>query len=198
MLEKKPQIKDSQIKSSLKWHILRLLRLKSGTREELIHKLNDMYLGYWQVNNDLIQACLDRMRKEGLISCADRYEITKNGLDALVTRERESQKHDMKLFSKEGCASYSLWGNVGLSALEFAVGFLSGSIGLIADAVHTAVDILASAITWIGIRIRKEAQAGVIGGIVLFGIGGFIIYESISKIFEGAAGPGELCRTLAA
>ena len=66
---------------------------------------------------------------------------------------------------------YSLWGNVGLSALEFIIGFLSGSIGLIADAIHTAVDIIASAITWIGIKINKEAQAALIGGIILCGIG---------------------------
>lgn len=187
MLQKRLQIKDSQVKSRLKWHILRLLRLQSRTREELVHKLNDMYLGYWPVNDDLVEAILGRLRDEGLISYSDKYEITENGLAALVKQEREFQKHDLKLFSKEGCAKYSLWGNAGLSALEFAIGFLSGSIGLIADAVHTAVDILASAMTWIGIRIGKEAQAGIMGGIVLFGIGGFIIYESITNIFEGAA-----------
>ena len=187
MAASKQKIKDSQIKNSIRWHILRLLRLKSRTREELINKLNDLYLGYWPVNGELIEANLDQLRKEGLISYSDKYEITEKGIGSLVAREREFQRHSRKLFSKEACANYSLWGNVGLSALEFAIGFLSGSIGLIADAVHTAVDILASAITWIGIKINKEAQAGVIGGIVLFGIGGFIIYESITKIFESAA-----------
>lgn len=186
MLEKRLQIKDSQVKSSLKWHILRLLRLEKHTNEELIKRLNDMYLGYWPINNDLIQIKLDNLLKEGLISQSDKFEITQNGLDALVTREKASLKHDMRLFSKEACAKYSLWGNAGLSALEFVIGFLSGSIGLIADAIHTAVDIIASAITWIGIRINKEAQSGVFGGIVLFGIGGFIIYEALTNIFESA------------
>jgi len=81
---------------------------------------------------------------------------------------------------------YSLWGNVGLSALEFIIGFLSGSIGLIADAIHTAVDIIASAITWIGIKINKEAQAALIGGIILCGIGVFIAFTSIAKISQPA------------
>jgi DNA-binding PadR family transcriptional regulator len=187
MLKKRLQIKDSQIRKSLRWNILRLLRLDSRTRKELIDKLNDMYLGYWPVTHQLVGTNLDPLRKEGLISYSNEYKITEDGLGALARRENESQKHDMRLFSKETCANYSLWGNVGLSALEFAIEFLSGSIGLIADAIHTAVDILASAITWIDIKINKEAQASVIGGIVLFGIGGFIVYESITKIFEGAA-----------
>jgi len=79
-----------------------------------------------------------------------------------------------------------LWGNVGLSALEFVVGFLSGSIGLIADAVHTAIDIVASAVTWIGIKVNKEAQSALLGGIILCGIGVFIAVESVTKIFEAA------------
>ena len=74
------------------------------------------------------------------------------------------------------------WGNVGLSALEFVVGFLSGSIGLIADAIHTAIDIVASGVTWIGIKVSKEAEAALIGGIILCGIGLFIAFESITKI----------------
>jgi len=36
MPKKRFQIKDSQVKKNLKWHILRLLRLNSRTRQELI------------------------------------------------------------------------------------------------------------------------------------------------------------------
>jgi len=52
--------------------------------------------------------------------------------------------------------------------------------------MHTAIDIVASAITWIGIRVNKEAQAALIGGIILCGIGVFIAFESMTKIFEAA------------
>jgi cation diffusion facilitator family transporter len=113
-------------------------------------------MGYWRANNELIK------------------------------KERENEQYYAKRVSKDACAKYSLWGNVGLSALEFIVGFLSGSIGLIADAVHTAIDIIASAITWIGIKVNKEAQAALIGGIILCGIGAFIAFESMTKIFEAA------------
>ena len=101
-------------------------------------------MGYWQVNNELIDSSLNHLTDEGLIMYSDKYEITKKGLDALGKRERDIEKYHMRHLSKEACAKYSLWGNVGLSVLEFIIGFFSGSIGLIADAVHTAIDIVAS------------------------------------------------------
>ena len=183
MRKERLQIKDSQVKNNLKWHILRLLRLRNRTKQELIGKLYDMYIGYWQVNNELIDINLDQITDEGLIKySSDKYKITEKGLDALQKNEKDIKRYHTRRFSKEACAVYSLWGNVGLSALEFIIGFLSGSIGLIADAIHTAVDIIASAITWIGIKINKEVQAALIGGIILCGIGAFIAFESITKI----------------
>jgi len=146
-------------------------------------KLSDMYIGYWQANNELIDINLNKMSDEGLVKySSDKYQITEKGLDALQKKEKDIKRYHTRRFSKESCAAYSLWGNVGLSSLEFIIGFLSGSIGLIADAIHTAVDIIASAITWIGIKINKEAQAALIGGIILCGIGVFIAIESITKI----------------
>ena len=106
-------------------------------------------------------------------------------MEVLNSKEKALEEYDAKHFSKEGCAKHSLWANVGLSALEFVIGFISGSIGLIADAVHTAVDILASAVTWLGIRIDKETQAAFLGGIILCGIGFFIGFESLRNVFRG-------------
>nr|QNO53450.1 zinc transporter ZitB [Methanosarcinales archaeon ANME-1 ERB6] len=181
------KIRDYQVKKNIRWHILRLLRLGSRTRQELIDKLSDMYLGYWQVNNELIARNLSQLESEGLISCGDNYdhEITERGLEDLDNKEKALEEYDTKYISKEGCAKHSLWANVGLSALEFVIGFISGSIGLIADAVHTAVDILASAVTWIGIRIDKETQAVFLGGIILCGIGFFIGFGSLRNVLRG-------------
>ena len=163
-----------------------MLRLNSRTRQELIDELRDMYMGYWRVDNELIDSNLNHLTDEDMIQYSNKYEITEKGLDALNKKERENEQYYAKRVSKDACAKYSLWGNVGLSALEFIVGFLSGSIGLIADAMHTAIDIIVSAITWIGIKVNKEAQAALIGGIILCGIGAFIAFESMTKIFEAA------------
>ncbi|SHJ48292.1 cation diffusion facilitator family transporter [Dethiosulfatibacter aminovorans DSM 17477] len=183
MLKKRLQIKDSQVRKNLKWHILRLLRLNSRTRQELLDKIKEMYVGYWMSNNELIDINLNTLMHEDSIEYSDKYAITEKGLHELDKREKSIEQHHMSYLSKEACAKYSLWGNVGLSALEFFIGFLSGSIGLIADAVHTGIDIVASAITWIGIKIDREAQSALIGGIILCCIGAFIAFESITKIF---------------
>lgn len=83
MQRNRSQIKDSQVKKDLKWHILHLLRLNEETRQELIDRLSDMYIGYWKVNNELIDIHLSRLANERLIKYLDKYEITKKGSDAL-------------------------------------------------------------------------------------------------------------------
>jgi DNA-binding PadR family transcriptional regulator len=182
----KPKIRDFQVKKNIKWYILRLLRRSAMNKETLINKIVDIYLGYWRMNNKLIESGLSELKANGLIKIDDlRYKITERGLEVLNSKEKALEEYDAKHFSKEGCARDSLWANVGLSALEFVIGFISGSIGLIADAVHTAVDILASAVTWIGIRIDKETQAAFWGGIILCGIGFFIGFGSLRNVFRG-------------
>ncbi len=42
-----------------------------------------MYIGYWKVNNELIDIHLSRLANERLIKYLDKYEITKKGSDAL-------------------------------------------------------------------------------------------------------------------
>jgi len=59
MPKKRFQIKDSQAKKNLRWYILRLLRLDSRTKQELIDKLSRLYLGYWEVKNELIDINLN-------------------------------------------------------------------------------------------------------------------------------------------
>jgi len=131
MQKERLKIKDSQVKKNLKWHILRLLRLSNRTKQELIDKLSDMYLGYWQVNNELIDINLNKMANEDLIKySSDRYRITEKGLDALGKKEKDIEQYYSRHLSKEACAMYSLWGNVGLSALEFIIGSFQGALVL--------------------------------------------------------------------
>ena len=93
MPKKRSQIKDFQVKKNFRWHILRLLRLNSRIRQELIDKHSDMYLGYWQVNNKLIDIYLSRLADEGLIKYSDKYEITEKGLDALGKKEKDIERY---------------------------------------------------------------------------------------------------------
>jgi len=49
----------------------------------------------------------------------------------------------------------SIAGNVALSAIKIALGVLLNSISLLADAAHTAADVLTSAVVLIGFRLAK-------------------------------------------
>jgi len=183
----KKMYKDNQVDKKLKWLILRLIRMDRSSEEELLEKLKRIYIGGWIPNKNLVYKHINCLLKEDTIKKNEgKYLLTEKGLEVLKDRKKRNKKSLNKRMSKEACAVYSMWGNIMLSALEFIVGFLSGSIGLIADAIHTAVDIIASAITWIGIKLDKEAQAALIGGIVLCGIGVFIAFESMTKVFRPA------------
>ena len=47
-------------------------------------------------------------------------------------------------------------GNIALAAFKFAAGFLGGSVALISDAVHSASDVLATAVAYVGERIARR------------------------------------------
>ena len=67
MAKKSIQIKDVQVKRNLRWHILRLTRLESLTREALAKKLAKIYLGYWPINDKLIDEALAQLKKENWV-----------------------------------------------------------------------------------------------------------------------------------
>ncbi len=56
----------------------------------------------------------------------------------------------------ERAGKISVLANVFLTLLKGVAGYLSGSTALIADALHSLVDVLASALVWIGIRVAKK------------------------------------------
>ncbi|MBC7101581.1 MAG: cation diffusion facilitator family transporter [Methanobacteriales archaeon] len=61
-------------------------------------------------------------------------------------------------FLKEGekAAKYSTYANIFLMLIKGVVGLLSGSLALVADALHSLVDIFASASVFIGLRLSQR------------------------------------------
>ncbi len=90
----------------------------------------------------------------------------------------------------------SIAGNILLSILKLVFGLLTNSIALIADAVHSASDILSSLIILIGFKLaRKEADrehphghgrteylAGLILALLLIGAGFLFFYSSYNRL----------------
>jgi cation diffusion facilitator family transporter len=106
------------------------------------------------------------------------------------------------MFSTKAGATELLIGVVvGLIAIKVVVGWLTGSISVLAQAADSLLDLFAAIITFSAIRIaakpadaehpyghgKVEDIAGVVQGILIFIAGGLIIYAAIERITRGSS-----------
>jgi len=105
--------------------------------------------------------------------------------------------------NKSRVAAISVFASAGMAAAKFAVGILIGSLALVSEALHSSVDVIATIITWMVVRVSdRPADAehhyghgklesisalGVIA--LLYVLAGGILVESYSRLREGAAPP---------
>jgi len=92
----------------------------------------------------------------------------------------------------------STFANFALGVSKLLFGFLTGSITLVADGVHSSLDVFSSFVTFLGLKISKkpvdekhpyghwkaENLAGFLVAVLLGISGAGIIYEAIRRIFE--------------
>ncbi len=123
-------------------------------------------------------------------------------LACLIT-DRVFKERDLRLHDERSRVAFiegwtSIFANLFLAVLKLLFGFLSGSISLIADGVHTASDLGSSAVILIGFKIAKkkpdkehpfghgraEYLTGLIVGIMLLGAGGAIILNSYERLAQ--------------
>jgi cation diffusion facilitator family transporter len=104
---------------------------------------------------------------------------------------------------KSRVAAFSIFASAGMAAAKFVVGIAIGSLALISEALHSSVDVAATVITWIVVRVSdrpadKEHHYGhgklesvsALGIIaMLYVLAGGILVESYSRLREGALPP---------
>jgi cation diffusion facilitator family transporter len=97
-------------------------------------------------------------------------------------------------------ALFSIIAAAGLVALKLGAGIAAGSLGLLAEAAHSATDLVAALLTFFAVRVgeqpadkqhpfghgKAEHLAALAEGSVLLVASGFIIFEAISRL----ASPG--------
>ncbi|MDD3436856.1 MAG: cation diffusion facilitator family transporter [Candidatus Gastranaerophilales bacterium] len=100
------------------------------------------------------------------------------------------------LKEKKFAAMLSILSNSTLIALKFIAGILSGSIGIISEAIHSSSDLLASVITFFSVTEsskpadedhhfghgKYEDFASLIEGILIILAAFYIVYEALKKI----------------
>lgn len=94
----------------------------------------------------------------------------------------------------------SICSNSLLLAVKLGVGVITGSASILSEAYHSATDLIASLVAFFAVRRsdvpadethnyghgRIENLAGIFEGMVLLGIGGWVIYGAVYKILNGA------------
>ncbi len=99
---------------------------------------------------------------------------------------------------KEKIAFFGVIANLILAIGKVVIGIMSGYLVVLAEGIHSSVDILSSAISFIGIKISKkpvdkkhpyghykfEVLAGLIITIILFATGLWIIYEAYQNFLS--------------
>jgi cation diffusion facilitator family transporter len=104
---------------------------------------------------------------------------------------------------KTRVAAISVFASAGMAAAKFAVGIIIGSLALISEALHSSVDVIATIITWMVVRVSDRpadeehhyghgklesiSALGVIA--LLYVLAGGVLVESISRLREGAPPP---------
>jgi cation diffusion facilitator family transporter len=107
-------------------------------------------------------------------------------------------KNKERLLEGEKAVKVSLFGNTILAVAKFIAGFLSGSIALIGDGIHSLSDILTSFVIWVGLKIGikppdkehayghgdAEAVAGLIVSTLLLVVAFEFGREAFSRILD--------------
>jgi cation diffusion facilitator family transporter len=104
---------------------------------------------------------------------------------------------------KSGVAAISIFASAGMAAAKFVVGIAIGSLALISEALHSSVDVVATIITWMVVRVSDRpadeehhyghgklesiSALGVIA--LLYVLAGGILVESYSRLRDGVPPP---------
>lgn len=102
--------------------------------------------------------------------------------------------------SKTRAAAFSILSNTLLIALKLAAGIVTGSIAIITEAIHSAIDLMASIVAYFSVRKAEEPAdeshpyghdkvenlAAAIEGLLILVGAAVIVYESVRRLSEGA------------
>ncbi|TFG46522.1 MAG: cation transporter, partial [Dehalococcoidia bacterium] len=104
-------------------------------------------------------------------------------------------------YSKSRTAALSVASNTLLIILKVIAGIMTGAVSVLAEAIHSALDLVAAIIAFFGVRAadkpaerehpfghgKWENVSGTIEAVLIFIAAIWIIYEAINRIIHGAA-----------
>lgn len=113
--------------------------------------------------------------------------------------EQEIKTHHRSIAEKEKthAALSSVFAAIGLTSIKIIVGIVTGSLGILAEAAHSALDFIAALITYLAVRVtdkpadrehpyghgKIENISALFETLLLLATCGWIIYEAIERLF---------------
>src|ERR1700719_2683271 len=105
--------------------------------------------------------------------------------------------------AKSRVAAISIFASTGMAVAKFVVGIAIGSLALISEALHSSVDVVATVITWLVVRVsdqpadkehhyghgKFESLSALFIIALLYVLAGGILVESWSRLREGTPPP---------
>jgi cation diffusion facilitator family transporter len=100
---------------------------------------------------------------------------------------------------KNQAAASSVLAAIGLTSLKVVVGVLTGSLGILAEAAHSALDLVAALMTWFAVRIsgkppdhdhlyghgKVENLSALIETILLLATCVWVLYSAVTRLIQG-------------
>src|SRR3954453_2778297 len=132
-------------------------------------------------------------------SLALRFHVRDEAATSPPMTQSTTHSHSLKA----NVAAISIFASAGMAAAKFAVGIAIGSLALISQALHSSVDVIATVITWLVVRVsdqpadeehhyghgKFESLSALFVIALLYVLAGGILVESWSRLREGAPPP---------
>ena len=117
----------------------------------------------------------------------NKYELTEEGREEAKKSAREIEKAVIsisQLLSPAAAARNTVIADFFLAVMKLLAGFLSASVGLIADGADAAIDTVSASVVWAGIKFKKEFLGTLIIISMMFITAISVGYESATKIID--------------
>lgn len=135
-----------------------------------------------------VEAEVDALVKRGLVVVTEtgKLALTEAGKEeakrCMAQIQQMAQKLDVNLLSSSAAARNTTVTDFFLALMKLVAGFLSGSVGLIADGADATIDTASAAVVWLGIKFRKELVGTFVIIVMMFVTAGGVGFESLTKV----------------
>ena len=115
----------------------------------------------------------------------------------MTTENDDATTVDLVQKEKKQVAANSVFAALGLTGMKLVVGLLSGSLGILAEAAHSGLDLVAAFVTYLAVRVsdrpadeshtyghgKIENFSALVETVLLFLTCAWIIYEAVMRLF---------------